>query len=199
MNKIVQRLFAVGCAAVLLTACSAESVDEQMATLNASGTTLNVQTADIQAGDLVGIWKMHTMTSSDSVDFDKNGSYTLDLLEETDCFDPMFFDFQFDGTVDTRQARLFFNSSTGQFTCQTTGDYKATYEVTGDKLSITFTIDGTIYTETKTVVLSTEGENEFLDVVLTKTETDAAVFISPDPGNTVASEIQKIDMRYIKE
>lgn len=199
MREILQKCCAAGIAAVILTACSTENVDEQMITLNASGTSLNAETTEIAVEDLVGTWNMYSMTSSDSVDFDQNGIYTYDLLEETDCFDPMYFIFHADGSLDTRQARLFFSETSGAFTCMDSGDYVATYELSGDQLTVKFEVDGSSYTETKTISLVTEGNNQFLDVILTKEETDAAVYISPDPGNTVASDIQKIDMRYIKQ
>ena len=132
------------------------------------------------------------------VDFDQNGQYTFDLLEETDCFDSMYFVFYENGVVETRQARLYFNASTGGFSCQTTGDYNATYSVSGNILTVNFTVSGSQYTETRTISRYSENGIEFLKVTLTREETNAAVYVTKDPGNTVASELRKIEMVYIK-
>ena len=195
MKRLLEKLIVGGVGVSTLVACSADSINEEMSTLDA--TAANMTVAEVTVSSLEGTWNMYSMTSSDSVDFDQNDVYTYNLLEETDCFDPMYFDFGTDGTVATKQARLFFNS-TGAFTCQDTGDYSATYDVLGNELSVTFTVDGMQYTETKTVSQYTENGEEFLKVTLTKQETNSAVYVANDPGTTVASEIQQIDMVYKK-
>ncbi len=186
--------------APIFIACSTDKMDSDVQELNLSGNA-SIQEADILAADLVGTWNMYSMSSMETtVDFDQDGNRTNDLLLETDCFDPMYFVFFENGNVDTHQSRLYFSSATGMFSCQTTGDYSATYEILdGNKLSITFSIDGQQYVETRTISLFTEENNEFLKVTLTKEETNAAVYVAPDPGNTVASEIQKIEMIYLKQ
>ena len=197
MNKIFMNVLAAVVTGAFLIGCTADSITDEMITLNATASTVEVQ--DLTVNDLVGRWNMYTMTSSDSVDFDSNEVYTYDLLEETDCFDPMFFVFDVEGNVDTEQARLFFDGVTGEFTCFTTGNYSATYTISGNELTVNFQVDGIGYTETKTVSRYSDNGEEFLQVTLTKAETDAAVYIADDPGNTVASDIQKIEMVYIKE
>ncbi|MCC8359822.1 lipocalin-like domain-containing protein [Salinimicrobium sediminilitoris] len=186
--------------APLFTACSKDNGNSDVQELNLTGTT-SIQEVNILAADLVGTWNMYSMTSMENtVDFDQDGNRTNDLLLETNCFDPMYFIFKENGGVDTHQARLYFSEATGMFSCQTTGDYSATYEIVdGNELTITFSIDGQQYVETRTISLFTKDNSEFLKVTLTKTETNAAVYVAPDPGNTVASEIQKIEMVYIKQ
>ena len=196
MKKLLQKLMVGGVGVSMLIACSADNVDEEMTTLNATTSTVEMQ--ELTMNDLLGTWKMNSMTSSDAVDFDQNGVYTYDLLEETECFDPMYFIFNEDGSVATEQARLYFNSVTGAFTCSTTGDYTATYQISGDELTVTFLVDGVQYTETKTISRYSENGAEFLKVTLTKQETNSAVYVANDPGTTVASGIQQIDMIYKK-
>ena len=196
MKKLLQNLLVGGVGVISLIACSVESIDQEMTALNASTSTMEVQ--DLSMNDLVGTWNMYSMTSSDSVDFDQNEVYTYDLLEETECFDPMYFIFDNEGNVVTEQARLYFSSTTGEFSCQTTGNYSATYQISGNELTVTFTVNGVQFTEAKTVSRYSENGEEFLQVTLTKQETDSAVYVSDDPGNTVASDIQQIDMVYIK-
>lgn len=203
MKRILLNAVAGFMLSPLFIACSTDEMSSDTQELNLSGTA-SVQEADIMAADLVGTWNMYSMSSMETtVDFDQDGNRTNDLLEETDCFDPMYFIFKDNGVVDTKQSRLFFSSSTGMFSCQTTGDYSATYNVlngdSGSELEITFTIDGTQYVETKSISLYTENEVEYLKVTLTKEETNAAVYVAPDPGDTVASEIQKIEMIYEKQ
>ncbi|WP_029038259.1 lipocalin family protein [Salinimicrobium xinjiangense] len=191
----------------LLFSCSTDEMSSDSQDLNLSGTA-TVQEEQILVSDLVGTWNIYSMTSvpleeggeATAVDFDQNGSFTYDLLEETDCFDAMYFTFEDTGNVQTTQSRLFFSATTGMFSCQTTKDYTATYSVEeGNILTINFKVNDVDYTETRSISRYTDNGNEFLKVTLTKEETDAAVYVSPDPGNTVASEIQKIEMIYIKQ
>lgn len=186
--------------APLFFSCSPEQGSDDPQELNLSGTTL-AQEAPILASDLVGTWNMYSMSSMETtVDFDQDGKPTNDLLEETDCFDPMYFVFRENGAVDTYQSRLVFSSTTGMFSCQTSGDYAANYEVVnGNELKITFTIDDQQYVEMKSITRYAENNIEFLKVSLAKAETNAAVYVAPDPGNTVVSEIQLIEMIYEKQ
>ena len=183
----------------VLVGCSPQAItDDEMTLLNASTTTM--ETADYSVADVVGIWKMSSMSSvNTTVDFDQDGTRTNDLLLETDCFDPMFFDFKSSGDVSTHQSRLYFNASTGMFTCQTTGTYPATYVINGNQVTFTFSIDGVSYTETKEISLYMEGGAEYMKITLTKEETNSAVYVADDPGNTVASDLQEIEMIYRKQ
>lgn len=199
MKNLIRKMFIAGAGVSMLVACSGESVSEDMNIQNADGSTLQIQ--DLTVDDFAGRWNMHSMTSigeGNAVDFDQDGNFTYDLLEETDCFDSMYFLFDNEGDVTTEQARLFFNGTTGQFTCQTTGNYAATYQISGNQLTVTFTVDGMQFTETKTVSRYSENGIEYLKVTLTEAETDSAVYVSNDPGNTVASDIKQIDMVYKK-
>ena len=182
----------------MLVACSADSINDEGLALNATTTTSTTQ--EITMNDLVGKWNMHSMTSLETtVDFDQDGNRTNDLLLETDCFDPMYFDFKSSGEVTTYQSRLYFSEVTGAFSCQTTGNYAATYSISGDQLTVTFTVDNQTYTETKSISRYSENGSEFLKVTLTKAETSSAVYVAKDPGNTVASNIQQIDIIYKKQ
>ena len=198
MNNFLQKMIFGGVGLSLLIACSAESVNDKGIALNATTNTSTNQ--ELSMDDLAGRWNMYAMTSVETtVDFDQDGNRTNDLLLETDCFDPMYFDFSSTGEVATYQSRLFFSEVTGAFSCQTTGNYVATYMINSDQLSVTFTVDGQTYTETKSISRYSENGSEFLKVTLTKTETNTAVYVAKDPGNTVASDIKQIDMIYKKE
>ncbi|WP_424493050.1 lipocalin family protein [Salinimicrobium sp. GXAS 041] len=204
MKKLLQRLLFGGLGVALLAACSAEGVNEEMSALNASSATMSSQ--DLSINDLVGEWKIVSMTSvayeehpAVAVDFNKDGNFTFDLMEESTCFNIMSFDFRSNGTVYTNQARLFFDNTTGKFECQGTGLYTAGYEISGNDLSVTFTADGIEYTQVKTIYRYSEDGAEYLTVTLTEQETDSAVYVNNDPGNTVASDIKKIEMVYKKQ
>lgn len=199
MKNLIRKMFVAGVGGSLLVACSKESVNEEMKIQNINASAVDIQ--NLTADDLVGRWNMYSMTSigeGNNVDFDQDGNFTYDLLEETDCFDPMYFSFDNEGNVTTEQARLFFNGATGKFSCHTTGNYVATYQISGNELTVTFTVDGMQYTETKTVSRFSENGIEYLKVTLTEAETDSAVYVSNDPGNTVASDIKQIDIVYEK-
>ncbi|NJX17233.1 hypothetical protein, partial [Tamlana crocina] len=89
MIKFLQRMMLGGVGVSMLIACSAESVNDEGKILNATGTTSATQ--ELTMNDLVGRWNMYAMTSvpleegveATAVDFDQNGVFTYDLLEET--------------------------------------------------------------------------------------------------------------------
>ncbi|MDX1472357.1 MAG: lipocalin family protein, partial [Flavobacteriaceae bacterium] len=196
---LIRKMFVAGVGVSLLVACSKESMNKEMKIQDVNAYTVEIQ--NLTVDDFVGRWNMYSMTSigeGNSVDFDQDGNFTYDLLEETDCFDPMYFLFDKEGNVTTEQARLFFNGTTGKFSCQTTGNYVATYQISGNYLTVTFTVDGVQYTETKTVSRYSENGIDYLKVTLTEAETNSAVYVANDPGNTVASDIKQIDMIYQK-
>ena len=198
MKNVLQIIPAAAFVCLSFISCSTEEMASSDTSLNAVGTTLEVN--EITAADLEGQWNMYAMTSNIAVDFDDTDTIkSTDILSETTCFDPMFFTFKSDGNVVTDQARLFFDATSGMFSCQTTGNYTAQYDVLENQLTVTFTVDGNQYTETKTITRYSENGNEFLEVTLTESETDGAVYVANDPGTTVASDIQEINMTYIKE
>ncbi|WP_373057768.1 lipocalin family protein [Zunongwangia sp. H14] len=179
---------------VLLASCEANR--DELMEANAKMTTANLTIANT---DLIGTWNMYSMTSiGQNVDFNQDGNYTYDLLEETNCFDGMYFTFKEGGIVNTLQSRLYF-TSTGEFTCQTTGNYDATYQVSGDQLTVNFDVDGSNYTEIKTIATYMENGENYLKVSLLKEETNSAVYVANDPGTTVASGIKEIEIIYKKE
>ncbi len=192
MKKTIARFF-IGSllSASLFTACTADD-------LSADGTDLNsesrVEITDIAAGDLIGKWDMYSMTADVAVDFNADGISSEDLLEETQCFDPMYFSFDENGNITTNQANLYFEED-GSFTCKSK-EYMAEYEVSVNQLVVTFTMDGHVITDTKTVTLFREDGEEYLHVSLEKYETQAYV---NDPGTTVASEIERLDLVFRKQ
>lgn len=196
MKKMMMFLALAGFSGIGLSSCSSEPAEDELMVLNATGTE-QVSSADISSGDLTGTWRIYSMSADVAVDFDKDGAGSQDILSETGCFSNMYFTFNQDGSVQTTQARLYFDTS-GNFTCNEK-NYSATYEVTNNQLKVFFSVDGVSYSEVKDISLSGNGIDEFLHVSLTKAETSAAVYVAPDPGNTVASEIQKIDFVYIKD
>ena len=197
MKILFKSYFLAAVMGLVLTACTAdEPIEADSMSLNATMTSVS---ADIVPADLVGTWNMYSMESLGvSVDFNLDGIQTFDLLEENNCFDSMYFTFDIDGNVQTTQSRLFFDGNAGEFSCQTTKDYVATYALNGAELQVNFTVNGTNYTDTKTISRYNQDGEEFLKVSLTRSETDAAVYVANDPGNTVASELQEIEMIYIK-
>ena len=199
MKKLFKRCVLVLLAGLVLSACTAEELGEaESLSLNATATTS--VSADILPADLVGTWNMYSMESLGvNVDFNRDGVRTFNLLEENNCFDDMYFTFDIDGNVQTTQSRLFFDGNTGEFTCQTTKDYVATYTLNGNELQVNFTVKGSNYTDSKTISRYSQNGEEFLKVSLTSYETDAAVYVANDPGNTVASEIQEIEMIYKRQ
>ena len=137
------------------------------------------------------------MVSDVAVDFNQDGDFNTNILTESDCFNNMYFTFDSNGDVQTTQARLYFDAQ-GNFSCSEK-NYTATYSVNQNELTVNFVVGGVPYTEVKQISITSDGTNEYLNITLTSTETDAAVYVANDPGNTVASDINQIDFTYIKQ
>lgn len=175
----------------LFISCTTDDVLTEGTDLNSES---QIEVTDISAGELLGKWNLHSMKADVAVDFNQDGTTNQDLLKETDCFEPMFFSFDEYGTINTNQANLYFESD-GSFSCKSK-EYTAEYQINGNQLIITFTLDGHVITDTKTVNLINEGSEEYLHVALEEHETRAYV---NDPGTTVASDIERIDLVFIKQ
>lgn len=185
------------CASVLLLfSCSPDAAVTEETNALDSNTSLNA-TAGIATADLIGTWNLHSMEADVAVDFNQDGNSSTNILSESSCFDNMYFTFEEDGDVLTTQARLYFGAD-GNFTCSEKS-YSATYEVNQNELTVNFVVNGVAYTEVKTISMTNDGTNDYLIVSLTSVETDAAVYVANDPGNTVASNINKIEFTYIKQ
>lgn len=192
MKKIALNLFALTVAATFSMSCSTETIHEETSSLNATATVFEGQ--DIQQNQLVGTWKIVSMTSDVAVDLNADEKSSIELLDETTCFDPMYFDFNAQGVVETEQARTSFTEEA--VTCDGTGVYTAAYEVSGNDLTVYVEINGDIYPLTKTIGLSSDGNGEYLHVAIEDYE--VGQFVS-DPGNTIASDIKRIEIVYKKQ
>lgn len=192
MKKIALNLFAVTVAAAFTIGCSSEAVNDEMNSLNASTNIFEKQ--DIRQTDLVGTWKIEAMISDVAVDLNSDGNTSTDILEETTCFDNLFFNFNAEGGVLAHQARL--NFVDGEMQCDGEGDYAATYSVSGNELSVSFQSGESTVTFTKTIGLSASNGDNYLHVAIEDYEVSEIV---TDPGNTSVSSINRIEMIYKKQ
>ena len=192
MKKIALNLFALTVAATFATGCSTETINEENSSLNATATVFEGQ--DIQQNQLVGTWNIFSMTSDVAVDLNNDGSSSTNLLAETTCFDPMYFDFNAEGVVETEQGRI--SVLEDKVECDGIGNYTASYGVEGNTLSVTADFDGQTVTLTKTIGLSSDAGGDYLHVAIEEYEVDQLV---DDPGNTVASDIKRIEVVYKKQ
>ncbi|MEG9327197.1 lipocalin family protein [Salinimicrobium catena] len=192
MKKIALNLLSLAVATTLFVGCSTDTLTEENSSLNATATVFEGQ--DIQQNQLVGTWIIESMTSNIAVDLDANGSSSVDLLTETTCFDGMYFDFNAEGIVETEQGRI--SILEDRVECDGSGVYTAGYEVSGNTLSVTAEINGQTVTLTKTIGLSSDASGEYLHVAIEDYEVEQIV---SDPGNTVASDIERIEIVYKKQ
>ena len=198
MKKILKKMMFAGLGSLIILGCSAEDKEENLNSLNALGSTNTNQVADYSDVDLLGRWELVSMTSVDvPVDLNEDNVRQTNILDETSCFENMYFNFNSDNSVETNQARLFFNE-TGNFTCSEKV-YAARYELSGNNLAVTFQVKGNSYTENRVIVIERDGGKEYLKISLTGAETDAAVYINDGRENTVAAELKQIDFVYIKK
>ena len=192
MKKIALNLFALTVAATFATGCSTETINEETSSLNATASLFEGQ--DIQQNQLVGTWNIVSMTSDVAVDLNADGSSNVDLLDETTCFDPMYFIFNADGGIETKQGRISITEE--QLECDGTGVYTATYSVDGNELTVLAEINGEVYPLKKTIGLSSDANGEYLHVAVEDYEVEQII---ADPGTTVASDIQRIEVVYKKQ
>lgn len=192
MKKIALNLFAVTVIAAISVGCSSETVNDEMTSLNATSNIFEKQ--DIRQTDLVGIWKIEAMNSDVAVDLNADGETSSNILEESTCFDNLFFNFNAEGGVLAHQARL--NFVDGEMQCDGEGTYSATYEVAGNELSVSFQSGESTITFTKTIGLSTSNGDVYLHVAIEDYEVSEIV---ADPGNTSVSSINRIEMIYKKQ
>lgn len=192
MKRIALNLFIVTVAAFLSVGCSTEVMNDEMTSLNSTANIFERQ--DIRQTDLVGTWKIESMISDVEVDLNEDGVSSTDIMNETTCFDNLFFNFNSEGGILAHQARLKFVN--GEMLCDGEGDYAAAYSVTGNELSVTFQSGDSPITFTKTIGLSTTDGVTYLHVALEDYEVSEVV---QDPGTTSVSSIKRIEMVYKKQ
>ncbi len=188
MNKVleIKKLAFFSLVALLLGSCSKEEayMEDEM---------IKVSNATITSNDLIGHWELTRMVADTAVNLDQDGAYSTNLLEETSCFNNMSITFNSDATFTTNNATMTFESGGNgdQFACIADRIDTGTWEVENDNLILTMEINGSTYTHTKAIDMSS---NTFsFDV--NKIESDQYV---NDPGNTQASQIRILELEYTK-
>lgn len=194
MNKMIKKLTLTGFGLFLFAACSADDPAADNS-LNASGSVVEV--ADITRADLLGTWNLISMTADVPVNLNpaEDDISSKNILDETHCFDSMFFTFDAAGKITTGQAKLDFGPQADQFKCGY-GEYSASYAVSGSQLEVIFDLNGNQVSRYKTIGITRDGNKSYLRVSLEDYE--AAEYVS-DPGNTVASDIGRIEMVYKRQ
>jgi len=174
--------------ALLIFSCSKE--DE--ADSNSSFKTNNLE-ASINPDDLVGEWKLSAMQADTLVDLDNDGTGDKNLLNESSCFNDMKVIFNKDKTFSTTNARLDFNGGTNnaEFVCVKNRVDFGTWDIEGSDLLMDITIDGTIYTQRKSLNYNTS----IFAFDVSKAESNVYV---TDPGDTSASKIRILALEYTR-
>lgn len=192
MKENFKKIFALGLFVPMFFACSTEEVMENLSSLNSQGEAWEMQ--PVAAGDLTGTWVMHSMTSDIAVDLNFDENRSNDVLAETDCFDGSYFTFDEKGGFRTGQAKLDFGADSNKFECAY-GEYDALFEVDGNELAIKIQINDTVVSQSKTIALSSNDSGDYLHLSLEDYE--VSEFIN-DPGTTVASGVERIEIVYKK-
>ncbi|HET7361016.1 MAG TPA: lipocalin family protein [Salinimicrobium sp.] len=180
-------------AAGLFSGCTKDAMTPSAAGLNSSGTIVEAPT--FTETDLVGTWKLVSMRSNIPVDLNFDQTSSTNILSETTCFDPMYFTFDASGEVTTGQAKLDFGENGNKFECGY-GEYSARWELNGNELLIHFNLNGTAMSQVKSINLTNDTSGVFLHISLEDQE--AAQYVD-DPGNTVASNVERIETVYKKQ
>ncbi|MDT0646987.1 hypothetical protein RM545_09815 [Zunongwangia sp. F260] len=199
LNKLAGAFGMIVMVAGFTTSCEPEN--DEMAVAGAE--VLKVSNATIEQSSLIGRWELSSMTSDVAVDLDEpytndSADISSNILEETTCFNEMYFVFNEDGSVKTGQAKLDFKNG---FDCSY-GIYFAEYDVVNNSdssvLEVTFDVDGVTYTDSKTIELTNENGEELLHVITTASEVDGANYINDGRDTTVVSEITRLETIYTK-
>lgn len=172
--------------ALVLASCSKDDayMEDEM---------IKVSNATITSNDLIGHWELSRMVSDTAVNLNQDGSYSTNLLDETSCFNNMSITFNSDATFITNNATMTFEAGSNgdEFACISDRIDTGTWKVENDNLVLTMEINGSTYTHTKAIDMTS---NTFTFDV-TKIESDQYV---NDPGNTQASEIRILELEYTK-
>ncbi|MDT0685154.1 DUF5004 domain-containing protein [Autumnicola psychrophila] len=198
MNRLKKLTGAFGIIVMVAgVTASCEPENDEMTV--ASAEVLKVSNATIEQSSLIGRWELSSMASDVAVNLnDGDPDTSTDILEETTCFNEMYFVFNEDGSVKTGQAKLDFKNG---FDCSY-GIYFAEYDVVNNSdssvLEVTFDVDGVTYTDSKTIELTNENGEELLHVITTASEIDGANYINDGRDTTVVSEITRLETIYTK-
>ncbi|MCH4821994.1 lipocalin family protein [Gramella lutea] len=150
--------------------------------------------ANIQPKRLYGNWQLSVMLADTPVDLNADGEANTNLLLETDCFDDMRIEFFENATFFTENAQMSFSPgiSSNQFECLSNRQDDGFWEIIRDDLILSVIIENVIYQETKRIRLT--GNRFTFDV----TEEESDMYVN-DPGNTLVSDIQIIELEYSRE
>ncbi|MDT0675097.1 hypothetical protein [Autumnicola musiva] len=201
MMKNLLKITPIACIMLAFSIMSCEADQDEMMEVQQTQSKMLTANATIESSDLVGRWELVSMTSDVAVNLnDGEPDSSTNILEETDCFNAMYFHFYDNGNVETGQAKLNFTTP-GGFSCSY-GAYSANYDVVNEndttKLEVTFDLNGMTITETKNISLSSETDGEYLTVTLTAAEVDGASYINDGRENTVVGDVTQIETVYKK-
>lgn len=186
INKLLM-LFLTG----LFFSCGGEDLDDNEM-LAFTATNLS---AEISANDLLGKWNINMLKTNVPVDLNGDGTENIDLLLETSCFDPMSITFFNDDTYAAVNARMDFAGGPGndEFICMDSSETPdtGTWSLEGDTLTMTITVDGTIYTHEKKITYT--GNSFSFDVDRLESQQ-----YFTDPGDTMVSDVDVVFSEYIR-
>lgn len=189
MKKLTTKFFTLMVASMLLISCGGEDLDD------AANSSFSdpIVTANIEYTQLIGKWDLFKMQTDTPVDLNNDGTGSLNLLNETSCFDVMSITFNEDMTFSSVNARMDFaaGDSNTDFACMGTGrgPDTGTWEISGDILTLTVIIDGESFTNTKSLIF--DGSTFLFEV----SEFESQQYVS-DPGGTAISDVTIVYLGY---
>ncbi|MDT0646986.1 lipocalin family protein [Zunongwangia sp. F260] len=148
----------------------------------------------ITPSNLYGEWGISKLITDTPVDLNGDGSLNTNILLETNCFKSMAITFKSNSKFTTTNSQMNFEAGTDSdaFACLEDRKDRGSWQIEGNKLTLNISIDGEIYSQTKTISLN-DGKFEF-DV----SRMESAAYVN-DPGTTDASGITIISIEYEKK
>ena len=176
---------------VITISCSKDEMNENATDENQVFATSNLTV--VTEDSFIGNWSLTQLTADNAVDLNNDGTGNTDLMVETNCFNTSGVIFRADGTFTVNNKRLDFNAgaSNDEFSCGSDSEMSGSWEVEDNNLVLHFNIDGTNFTQSKSVDLN---ETTF-SFEVSKFESDQYV---GDAQGTVMEDTEIISLEYTR-
>lgn len=146
----------------------------------------NNQVTTLTDADVIGEWQLIEINSDPAIDIENDGTTDTNLMLQTTCFDGWGLDFDANGTLTADYAEIEIDpNAIASLICTPQTD-TGTYNISGNNLTVSATIDGT--TETQTIAITIT--NNVMSILVT--ESDITSFFAI-PDGEIYSELVSLE------
>ncbi len=146
----------------------------------------NNQVTTLTDADVIAEWQLIEINSDPAIDIENDGTTDTNLMLQTTCFDGWGLDFDANGTLTADYAEIEIDpNAIASLICTPQTD-TGTYNISGNNLTVSATIDGT--TETQTIAITIT--NNVMSILVT--ESDITSFFAI-PDGEIYSELVSLE------